>query len=110
MQIEEEPFMVAGQKTLPHRAIELAGGINVASSYTFYPKLQREMALKLNPDIIIIPVTRGQEKKFKRMERSWKKTGKKVYLIDGDLISRATPRFLEGVETLSKLITHDNAY
>ena len=94
--------MVAGKNTLPHRAIELSGGLNITSSYQGYPKLQREVLLKLNPDIIIIPETSGQEEKVKRMKALWK--GKRIYIISGDLLTRATPRFIEGVTALSKKI------
>src|SRR3989338_688699 len=102
IQIEEVHLMVAGKNTLPHRAIELSGGLNITSSYQGYPKLQREVLLKLNPDIIIIPETSGQEEKVKRMKALWK--GKRIYIISGDLLTRATPRFIEGVTALSKKI------
>lgn len=111
IQIEEIPLIVAGQKTLPHRAIELAGGKNAAFSYSYYPKLQHEIILKLNPDIIIIPSLGDNPKKTEKIIDHWKRwknltavDKKQIHVMNGDLISRATPRFIEGVNKLFLII------
>ena len=103
IQLEETPLMVAGKETLLDEALRLSGGINAASQFKGYPKVQREMVLKLNPEIILIPITKGEEEKFKRMANVWQGQ-KRVYLINGDLISRGTPRFIQGIRELSLLL------
>lgn len=115
IQIEENPLMIAGKNTLPHRAIELAGGRNAGSNYSGYPKLQRETLLALNPDIILLPVSPKEKEKKEKWLNSWKRWGSlsavkknSLYTIDADLLSRASPRFIEGVKTLSLLLhQHD---
>ncbi|MBI3016542.1 MAG: ABC transporter substrate-binding protein [Deltaproteobacteria bacterium] len=106
VQIEEIPLMVAGKNTLIDRAIVLAGGENAARKYTGYPKLQREVLLKLKPDIVILPETKGQEQKLKRMSEAWEKNKTPVVILSGDLLTRATPRFCEGVQILVGLLAH----
>ncbi|MBI3019022.1 MAG: ABC transporter substrate-binding protein [Deltaproteobacteria bacterium] len=109
VQIEEIPLMVAGKNTLIDRVILLAGGKNAAENYAGYPKLQREVLLKLKPDIVILPETKGQKgmkQKLKRMSEAWKKNKTPVALLPGDLLTRATPRFCEGVQKLASLLAH----
>ena len=99
--------MVAGKNTLIDRAILLAGGKNAAENYAAYPKLQREVLLKLKPDIVILPETKGQKgmkQKLKRMSEAWEKNKTPVALLPGDLLTRATPRFCKGVQKLASLL------
>ncbi len=106
IQIEETPLMVAGQDTLLDRAIILAGGKNAAHSYKGYPKLQREALLALRPDLVILPKTKGQEQKLKHITKIWKKNKTPVVILPGELLTRATPRFCEGVQKLTHVLTH----
>ncbi|MEK7790171.1 MAG: helical backbone metal receptor [Deltaproteobacteria bacterium] len=103
IEVEEFPMIVAGRNTLLARAIELAGGINAANSYTDYPKLQLEAVYQLKPELIIIPITQREGKK--RGKSHWKgmKNLKGIYEIDAALISRASPRFSEGVKRLARI-------
>ncbi len=104
VQIEEIPIMVAGRGTLIDRAIILAGGKNAAQAYSGYPKLQKEVAWKLNPDIVILPKTEGQELKLKSIMNAWEHHKKPTAIISGDLLTRATPRFCEGVQKLAQIL------
>lgn len=105
VELEAFPVIVAGRNTLLDRAIELAGGINAANSYTDYPKLQLEAVYQLKPELIIIPITQKGKKKRGEMETSWKgmKHLRGIYEIDADLVSRASPRFAEGVKRLAQI-------
>lgn len=105
IQLEEFPMIVAGRDTLLDRAIELAGGINAAKIYSHYPKLQLEAAYQLKPELIIIPVTVGQERKNGHLKDVWKsaKGIRGIYEINADLISRASPRFSQGVKQLANI-------
>ena len=108
--IEENPLMIAGKNTLPHRALILAGVLNAGAHYTGYPKLQRETVLKLNPDIILFPLSAHEKKRTQTTIDLWKKWTSlsavkhhALYTIDADLVSRASPRFFDGVTLLSKM-------
>ena len=98
-------MVVAGENTLLHRAIILAGGKNAAQKYLGYPKLQREVLLKLNPDMVILPQTQGQEEKIRSMKNHWEKNKIPVTVIPSELLTRATPRFCEGVQKLASSLS-----
>lgn len=105
VQLEEFPVIIAGRNTLLDRAIELAGGINAAKVYHHYPKLQLEAVYQLKPELIIVPITTGQEQKKARLEALWKgvKGIQGIHGINADLISRASPRFSQGVKELANI-------
>ena len=64
-----------------------------------------EAVYRLNPDLILVPTTHGQEEKIKILKQKWPKI--KVALIDGDILTRLTPRWTQGIQKLSKII-HDH--
>jgi iron complex transport system substrate-binding protein len=109
VELEELPMIVAGRHTLIAKAIELAGGINAANAYRQYPTLQLEAAYQLNPDLVIIPITQRNRKEERKkrgdIETQWKgmKHLKGIYEIDANLVSRASPRFAEGVKQLAQI-------
>lgn len=105
VELEAFPMIVAGRHTLIDKAIELAGGINAANFYTHYPKLQLEAAYQLKPDLVIIPITPGGKKKRGDIETQWKgmKPLRGIYEMDANLVSRASPRFAEGVKRLAQI-------
>lgn len=105
IELEEFPMIVAGRHTLIDKAIELAGGINAANAYIQYPKLQLEAAYQLKPDLVIIPITQKGGKNRGDIETQWKgmKPLRGIYEIDANLVSRASPRFAEGVKRLAQI-------
>ncbi|MBI4041629.1 MAG: ABC transporter substrate-binding protein [Deltaproteobacteria bacterium] len=111
IQIELVPPMFVGKQTLLDRAIELAGGMNAIQHHKGYPKLQKEAALQLNPDIILIPLTKGDENKSQDIQSSWKSwvsvpavRHHRIFTMDGDLTTRAGPRFGEGIAHMAHLL------
>lgn len=111
LQVGAQPLVVAGAETLQDHLIGLAGGHNVAGSMgRGYPMLSLERAITLAPEVIIIssmadPKGAEQEKeKWKRWKEIPAVKNGRVYVLDGDLIDRPSPRVVEGLEELAVVI------
>jgi iron complex transport system substrate-binding protein len=109
-QIGISPIVSAGSDTFIHELIETAGGVNLAQSYTSYPRFSTEEVVVAAPDIMII-TSMAREKAFDQIKAKWKQwpnipavRNDRIFLVDSDLFDRPTPRLVEGLETLLQLI------
>lgn len=109
--INMKPIISVGRGTMHNDLIKLSGGRNMIESQTIpYPKINMEEIIKKRPDVIIISsMERGGE--FDKAKRAWIRWSTlpavqkgDVYLIDSDLIDRASPRIIQGLEEMAKLI------
>ncbi|MBW2004008.1 MAG: cobalamin-binding protein [Deltaproteobacteria bacterium] len=109
--INMKPLISVNQSTIHHDIIQLAGGRNMTGDQPItYPKLSMEEVIKKGPDAIIISsMERGGE--FERARKEWFRWPTlpavqrgRVYLIDSDLIDRAAPRIVIGLEEMARLI------
>lgn len=109
--INVKPLMSVNHSTTHHDIIELAGGRNLAEDQPVtYPRLSLEEVIRKGPEVIIISsMEKGGEHERARMEWfQWHaipavRKGH-VYLINSDLIDRAAPRIIDGLEEMAKLI------
>jgi iron complex transport system substrate-binding protein len=109
-QIGITPIVSAGTDTFIHELITLAGGINLAQGPVPYPRFSREQILSLSPEVFIITsMTRGAS--FDQIKAEWQRwpqmpavKNNRIHLIDSDLVDRASPRLVEGLEVLAGLI------
>ena len=109
-QIGTAPVVSVGTRTYIHELIMLAGGINVTAGETPYPRFSREQLIALSPDVIIITsITRNDA--FEQVLAEWNKwpqiqavRNKRIYMADSDLFDRPSPRLVDGLEALVKLI------
>lgn len=116
-QIGLEPVMTAGRGTLINEVIERAGGVNVASLDTAsYPIYSAEGIIGASPDIVIF-APMSSDKEFAAVKRFWQKfrgipavKNNKIYPIDTDLISRASPRIFEAIEIMALIFHPDIKY
>ncbi|MDP2970957.1 MAG: cobalamin-binding protein [Deltaproteobacteria bacterium] len=111
LQIGEAPIVTVGKGSFGDDLIRLTGGENIAGNdREMYPRLGMEEILKRSPEVILISSMNPKgdyEKAFREWER-WKmipavKHGR-IYLIDSDLIDRPSPRIIEGLEEMARLI------
>jgi iron complex transport system substrate-binding protein len=109
-QIGVEPIVSAGQGTFPNILIEAAGGKNVAGAMAAYPQLNVEQVLVARPEIIIV-TSMTREYDFERVKSFWGRwpdlpavAGARIYVVDSDLMDRPSPRIVDGLETLARLI------
>ena len=102
-----EPIMSVGSDTRIHELIEKAGGINIAAvAGEGYPTLQLEEIININPGVIIVDSDASlqfilNESRLSQVDAI---TNNRVYSINPDLTNRPTPRIVEALEIMAKLL------
>lgn len=115
--INVKPLMSVNRSTTHHDIIELAGGRNLAEDQPItYPRLSLEEVLRKGPGVIIIS-SMDKAAEHERARREWFQWNTipavqkgHVYLINSDLIDRAAPRIIDGLEEMAKLIHPEIAW
>jgi len=110
VQIGIAPIVSVGNDTFIHELITFAGGKNLTEGTTPYPRLNREQILALAPEVFIITsMTRGAV--FERVKEEWNQwtempaiKNKRIFIVDSDIVDRPTPRLIDGLELMFKLI------
>jgi iron complex transport system substrate-binding protein len=110
IQIGISPIISAGTKTFIHELIVRAGGINVAAGKKAYPHFSREQVLALAPDVLLI-TSMSRSGAFKKAKADWRRLfdapagfEKRIYTVDSDVFDRPSPRLLDALETLTRLL------
>jgi iron complex transport system substrate-binding protein len=109
-QIGVSPIVSVGSGTFLDELIRLAGGTNLSGGDVAYPRFSVEQVLGLEPDLIVITsMARGEIfEQVKHQWRRWKQMpavrDDRIFLIDSDLVDRPTPRLIDGLEMLAKMI------
>ncbi len=109
-QIGIVPIVSVGSNTFIDELITAAGGRNLASGAVPYPRFSKEQVVALEPEIIIITsMTRGQD--FEPVRDEWNQwtslpavRQRRVHVVESNLFDRPSPRLVEGLELLSRLI------
>ncbi|MCP4120112.1 MAG: cobalamin-binding protein [Desulfobacteraceae bacterium] len=109
-QIGISPIVSAGGDTFLHGLIQRAGGENLAGQLISYPRFTKEQVLGLNPDIIII-TSMARAEVFERVKEEWQTwpqvpavKNNQIHIVDSNILDRPTPRMVEGLEMLVRLI------
>ncbi|NNE67942.1 MAG: ABC transporter substrate-binding protein [Pyrinomonadaceae bacterium] len=68
-----------------------------------YPKISKERARILDPDVIVISDSPGNDAPNDAMEESKAVRQKRIYRIDADTLSRPGPRIVEALENIAEL-------
>lgn len=109
-QIGVTPIVSVGTDTFIHELIEMAGGVNLTAGPIAYPRYSREQVLALAPEVFVITsMARGET--FERVKAEWErwstmpavKNGR-IVLVDSNLFDRASPRLVDGLEELARII------
>lgn len=109
-QIGIVPIVSVGTNTFIDELIATAGGRNLAAGSTPYPRFSKEQVVALEPEVIIITsMTRGQD--FEPVRDEWNQwdnlpavRNRRIHIVESDLFDRPSPRLVEGLEVLSRLI------
>jgi iron complex transport system substrate-binding protein len=109
--IQRYPFRAAGRQTFINELIEIVGGVNaIGDTLTQYPPVNREEVIGSMPDVIIEPVmdkAQFDEQKqsaaefYQRYDVVPAVQNGRIYIIDGDLVSRLGPRLDEAAELIA---------
>jgi len=111
VQIGDAPIVTVGKGSFADDLIRLAGGENIArKEKEVYPRFGMEEILKRSPEVIVISSMnpRGDYQKILQEWNRWKtipavKNGR-IHLIDSDLLDRPSPRIIDGLEVLAKVL------
>lgn len=107
----DEPLMSAGPKTFTGQIIVAAGGRNCfEDSIADWPVVSFEALLARDPTWIMAAESHGEALTMERLSRrpGWTslsavKSGR-VVLLDGDIVARAGPRFVDAIELMAKVL------
>ncbi len=109
-QIGISPIVSVGTDTFLHELIVLAGGKNLADGKTPYPRFSREQVLTLTPEIFIV-TSMARQAVFEQVKAEWRRwpsmpavRNDRIFLVDSNLFDRPSPRLVDGLELLIKLI------
>lgn len=110
LQIGVSPIVSAGTHTFIHELIVIAGGTNLAAGPIPYPRFSLEKVLALSPEIIII-TSMARSAVFEKVKAEWEKwpnmpavRNQRIYVEDSNFFDRPTPRLVDGLELLIRLI------
>ncbi len=108
-QLWHDPLRTVGGSSWINSLIEDCNGDNIFSSNpNGYPLVSFESVIAKNPQVIIIPHHSGNVGAKKELWSQWQQVAavkyKKLFVINGDLLHRYTPRALEGLEQLCNAI------
>lgn len=106
-----DPIWTAGGDTMIQYLIDRVGGINIANELQGYATITLESAIQSNPQVIIVMSSMGAQnvsldfiKTNDQFKASDALKNNRVYEIDADIFGRTTPRIVDGLETLAKLL------
>jgi len=110
IQIGISPIVSAGTNTFINELIFRAGGINVAAGYSAYPHFSREQVLALAPDVLIV-TSMARSGAYEKAKEDWYRLSdmpavrqKRIYTVNSDLFDRPSPRLVEALEILTRLL------
>ena len=111
IQIADAPIVTVGKGSFADDLIRLAGGENIAGKEKeVYPRFGMEEILKRSPEVIVISSMnpKGDYQKILQEWNRWKtlpavKNGR-IHLIDSDLLDRPSPRIIDGLEELARVL------
>lgn len=105
VQISKEPLFTIGKQSFLTSALERTGARSVTSNVaTAYPKLSKETALSMNPDVIILSDSEDNREPNEVFRNSPAVRNKRVISIEADLLSRPGPRLIDALEQISRKI------
>lgn len=109
-QIGVSPIVSAGTGTFIHELIVRAGARNLAEGGVSYPRFSREQVLGMMPDIIIVS-SMARSEVFENIKADWYQwknlpavKNHRIYFQDSSLFNRPSPRCVDALEILVRLI------
>ena len=116
LQVGEAPVVTVGKGSFVDDLIRLAGGENIAGNQKeMYPRWGMEEVLQRAPEIILISAM-NPKADYQKVLQGWSrwksipavKQGR-IYTIDSDVIDRPSPRIVDGLEAIGRIL-HPEAF
>lgn len=112
--VQREPLRVAGRNTFINEIIEMAGGENaIGPTLHKYPPLGGEQVIACGAEVIIEPDMLGGDldRQLAQARSYWTRfdnvpavANDRIYVINGDAVSRLGPRLVQGIETVARCV------
>jgi iron complex transport system substrate-binding protein len=110
-QVGNAPIITVGRGTLADDLIHLAGGKSISENETLsYPLYSIETILSKAPEIIIMS-SMESNKDYSNLIKKWQNWKSipavkmnAIYVVDSNLVDRPTPRIVEGLEAIVRII------
>ena len=107
-QLSAEPLYTAGRDSFVTDLIRRAGGVSVTSDVPeAWPRYSQEAAVAARPEAIVLPTDgsmgSANSEVAEGLKRSPAALSRKVYRINGDLLSRPGPRAVDGLAALAQV-------
>ncbi len=106
-----DPLWTVGRGSMIDDLIVRAGGSNMASDLKANQTIDLETAIQRNPEVIVVLSSMGDQAvsyNFLKNEPRFQATdalkNNRVYQVDSDIFGRTTPRTIDALEELAKLI------
>lgn len=113
-EVWHEPLMSANGKTFVGELIDLAGGVNIfADLPDEYPTVSVEQIVEIDPQFIIGPSSHGDQMTAEVIgaREGWGSLSavknNAIYIVDGDIVSHASPRIVLALEEFAKILHPD---
>lgn len=107
-EVFDEPLMSSGPQTFIGQLLDLAGAANIFGDATEdYPQISAEVIIERNPAVIVAPSSHADRvtPELLAARPGWEAIRavqeKRVYIIDGDIVSRPGPRLADALEALA---------
>ena len=101
-----EPLTAAGPNSYLGELIALCGATNIVEDvHQRYPHISQEVLLARDPEVILAPSAEAEPMTIERLRTrpGWSHLkairNRRVYLIDGDLVSRCGPRLVDALRS-----------
>lgn len=108
LQISEADLFTIGRDSFITELIERAGGMSVTADIPGgYPKLSKETALALDPEVIILSDSPDNLKPNDALRNSAAVRSGRVYRVNADILSRPGPRLADALEQLAALLRQE---
>ncbi len=103
VQISKEPLFTIGKDAFLNEIVMYAGGKSVTDDIdTTYPKLSKETALALKPDVIILSASEDNREPNEVFKNSPAVKNGRIYEINADMVSRPGPRLVDAWEEIAR--------
>ncbi len=109
VQVDKDSLYTVGKDSYITDIIARAGGVSATAGLdAAYPKISRETALAMNPDVIVISESEGNREPNEAFRNSPAAKNGRVYKISADLLSRPGPRVVDALEQIAEKLKVDN--
>lgn len=105
VQISNEPLFTIGKDSFITELIEYANGVSVTADVpSAYPKLSKETASAMNPEVLILSDSEDNREPNAVFKNSDAVKNGHVFHINADIISRPGPRLVDALEQIAAFL------